>query len=113
MAEAEQKWGIKRPAFSRAIKILTEFGFITIPHHGGGTEGDANQYAISERYKAYGTENFKVIKPRPKDTRTDRGWAAYHKKKNNEHPKIIILKRRRIRLPKKKLSIVNVTGAVS
>ena len=67
-AEAENKFGITRPRFQRAIDQLVEHGFIDIVHLGGGMVKDISKYAISTRWLDYGTENF-LEKHRPKDTR--------------------------------------------
>ncbi len=79
--EAEKK-GITRPRFSRALDSLVEYGFIDITHSGcGSVKGDTSKYAISERWKKYGTDSF-IEKEREKDSRQGRGWTAYHTKKN-------------------------------
>jgi hypothetical protein len=67
-AEAEKKFGLTRTRFSRALNQLIELGFIDIAYHGGGLMGDCTLYAISDRWKHYGTDQF-VFKTRPKDTR--------------------------------------------
>jgi hypothetical protein len=67
-AEAEDKFGISRPRFQRAIDQLVEHGFIDIAHPGGGMMKDVSKYAISTRWLDYGTNNF-IQKHRPKDTR--------------------------------------------
>ena len=80
---AAEKKGISRPKFVKALDELTEKGFIDITHLGtGGHKGDKNKYAISERWRAWGTEKF-VEKKRPKDTRKGRGWGAYHQNKSS------------------------------
>lgn len=80
-SEAEKK-GIARPKFVKAIDQLIENGLIDIVHLGmGGHKGDKSKYSISERWRAWGTENF-INKKRPKDTRKGRGWDAYHQKKS-------------------------------
>ena len=67
-AEAENKFGITRPRFQRAIDQLVEHGFIDIVHSGGGMLRDISKYAISTRWMDYGTSKF-IEKQRPKDTR--------------------------------------------
>jgi len=62
------KLGFTRPKFKRAIDQLIECGFIDIEHHGGGLMKDCSKYAISNRWKLYGTDDF-IQKKRPKDTR--------------------------------------------
>ena len=67
-AEAENKFGITRPRFQRAIDKLVEHGFIDIVHSGGGMVKDISKYAISDRWVKYGTNDF-IHKRRDKDTR--------------------------------------------
>jgi hypothetical protein len=73
-AEAEKK-GIGRREFRNAIDELIEKGFLDITHHGsGGRSGDMTRYYIDERWKEYGTSNFRPAKNlRRKDTREGRG----------------------------------------
>lgn len=66
--EAKNKYKITFPRFQRALDDLIEHGFIDIKHHGGGLNGDTTKYAISERYKEWGTDSFKKI-VRQKDMR--------------------------------------------
>ena len=67
-AEAENKFGITRPRFQRAIDQLVEKGFLDIKHAGGGMMKDISKYSISDRWLNYGTKNF-IHKHRKKDTR--------------------------------------------
>ena len=64
--EAEQKYEISRGAFSRAINELVKFGFIEITRPGIGYAKIETHYAISDRWKKYGTDEFKteIRKPR-------------------------------------------------
>ncbi|MGD9161960.1 MAG: hypothetical protein PVG39_26350 [Desulfobacteraceae bacterium] len=73
---------ITRPAFTRALDNLIEHGFIDVAHSGaGGRKGDKSMYAISHRWRKWGTNEFvEVI--RQKDTRQGRGFAVYWKNKN-------------------------------
>jgi len=74
-SEAEQK-GFSRSRFARALTQLVEHGFIDITHLGsGGRKNDYSTYAISERYKKWGTPDFEH-KTRPKDTREGRGHTV-------------------------------------
>lgn len=84
--EAE-KLGFPRPTFRRAIDKFIETGLVDLAKQGHGgipkngkITGESNEYAVSERWKLYGADNFK-IETRKKDTRAGRGWAAYHAKK--------------------------------
>jgi hypothetical protein len=82
------KRGITRPRFQRAIDELIEKGFIDLEHQGAGYnlgtgKRDMNLYAISERWKAWGTDGF-VNKARPKDIRGGFGFKnnqAWEKRK--------------------------------
>lgn len=72
-SEAESK-GIPRSTFMRAVDDLVAAGFIDIAHSGsGGKKGDCSLYAISERWRDWGTDQFKPA-TRPKDTRRGRGF---------------------------------------
>lgn len=53
--------GIKNTTFYDAIKRLVEVGLIEVEHQGGVYEKDCSKYAISERWREYGTENFKKV----------------------------------------------------
>ena len=59
-AEADSM-GIKNTTFYEAIMRLVEVGFIDLEHHGGAYGQDYSRYAISERWRDYGTENFKEV----------------------------------------------------
>jgi hypothetical protein len=76
--EAE-KMGISRPRFERAITELVEKGLIDITHAGGGCYGNKSLYAISNRWRKFGTKDFD-IKTREKDTRVSIRMKAYHKR---------------------------------
>jgi DNA-binding PadR family transcriptional regulator len=82
--EAEKR-GISRASFMRAIDELVEKGFLDISHSGsGGIKGDKSKYAISDRWRDWGTEFF-VKQARPKDKRNGRGFAVYWKNKRGNH----------------------------
>ena len=89
--EANKKYGIPASTFSKAIDQLIEFGLIDINHHGGGMVKDMTTYYISERWRDYGTPDFKE-KTRPKDTRklgfTAKNWEERSKKKRRNKLKI-------------------------
>lgn len=76
--EAE-KMGISRPRFERAITELVANGLIDITHSGGGYDGDKQLFAISDRWRKYGTQDFKK-RVREKDTRISTRMKAYHKR---------------------------------
>ena len=83
-AEAENKFNLTRPRYSRALDDLIKFGFIDINHRGGGMFKDMTTYYISDRWRDYGTSDFKE-QSRPKDTRglgfTKKNWEERSKKK--------------------------------
>lgn len=59
--EAQRDFGITSPRFRRALAELVARGFLDVAHHGGGLEGDASKYAISERWRSYGAADFEVV----------------------------------------------------
>ncbi len=71
-SEAKKRYGLSLARFGRALDQLVKYGFIDIEHAGGGCEGDASLYAISDRWRDYGTGKF-IKKTRPKDKRQI-GW---------------------------------------
>lgn len=76
-SEAEKK-GISKQSFNHNRDILLERGFIDIAHSGcGGRKGDKNLYAISNRWRKWGTSEFEYRK-RDKDNREGIGWKKYH-----------------------------------
>lgn len=62
-AEAEEL-GISISSFHDTVKKLYETGFIDIEHQGGGLAKDCSRYAVSNRWKYYGTPNFKPVTKR-------------------------------------------------
>lgn len=83
--EAEKK-GVRKREFRNAIDELMAKGFLDITHQGsGGWSGDMTKFKLDDRWKDFGTEKFRPPQnPRRRDTRTDRGWALYHSKKNEK-----------------------------
>jgi hypothetical protein len=74
-AEARAK-DFSSTRFMKGIDKLIETGFIDLVHSGsGGQKGDKSKYAISNRWKKYGTPEFEK-KTRPRDTRQGRGFAS-------------------------------------
>jgi len=58
----EAAWiGIRNTAFFEAVKRLIGVGFVDVEHQGGAYGKDFSRYAISERWRDYGTENFKKV----------------------------------------------------
>ena len=81
-SEAE-KMGYSRQQFRDAIDELQWKGFIDIKHQGKGGRkpakgtGDMTTYWIDDRWKDYGTDEFKPPRnPRKKDTRKGRGFGS-------------------------------------
>jgi len=72
--EAEKVYGILAGAFGKAIDELLDKGFIDIAATGMGVHKVKNLYAISERWKLYGTAEYEKPKPRPKGP-INRGFA--------------------------------------
>ncbi len=56
--DAYRKYGISKDRFQRAIDQLVEFGFIDISHTTNGLHKVETQYAISDRWKNWGTDAF-------------------------------------------------------
>ena len=71
--DAKDKYGIPASTFSRAIDQLIEFGLIDINHLGGGMVKDMTTYYISDRWRDYGTPEFKK-QFRPKE----HPWVGIH-----------------------------------
>jgi hypothetical protein len=64
--EAEDRWKIPRTTFQRALRELEAKGFIDLTFRGSGMSGSANLYAISERWRRWGTDDFEEApKPAP------------------------------------------------
>jgi hypothetical protein len=72
--EEAQKRGMSRPAFVRALDNLIDHGFLDIAQTGAGLFKSCTLYALSERWKSWGTSEF-VAKPRPKR----KGQMGFHK----------------------------------
>ena len=60
--------GYTERVFAHGINRLIEVGFLGLIEQGGGMEGHALIYALSQRWRKYGTPDF-VRAERPKDTR--------------------------------------------
>jgi len=78
--EAEHKYGISSPRFTRAISQLVEHGFIDINHSGGGLGRDRSLYALVERWRQWGAPEFKTME-RPKGRR----WTLPKTDSTNEN----------------------------
>lgn len=82
-SEAQKNLGYTKPRFNRALKELVKNGLIDIKHPGGSFAGDSNEFAISDRWRDYGTPDFEK-KTMPKDTREGRGFSVIHKRERQE-----------------------------
>lgn len=72
--EAKKLFGIAPSTMARSLSQLVTFGFIDIAHQGIASSYDRSRYAISDRWKAFGTDKF-IEQKRQKDTRK-LGFAA-------------------------------------
>jgi hypothetical protein len=54
--------GLSPQQFSKALKELHKLGFIEIKKPGSALKGDWTQFAFSERWREFGTPNFKHLK---------------------------------------------------
>jgi len=110
--EAEKR-GISRSQFVKAIDELQAKGFIDIKHQGKGGQkpakgtGDVSTYWIDDRWKDYGTDDFRPPRnPRKKDNRKGRGFALIWQKREQGEA---MNKKAHATLKRKKLSIENDT----
>jgi hypothetical protein len=60
-----KKYGMSSGKFSRAIDDLREKGFLDITESGSGLHKFENKYALSERWRKYGTPDYQAPEPRP------------------------------------------------
>ena len=65
-SEMLELWGIKTTTAWKIIKRLVEVGFLDIEHQGGWyqkheREKDFSRYKLSERWRKYGTPEFKKV----------------------------------------------------
>ena len=66
--EAENKFGISQSTFYRTLGDFIRKGFIDVLRQGGSLKGDASLYAMSEKWRDYGTDHF-INKDRPEGMR--------------------------------------------
>ena len=81
--EAEEKWGISKKRFAKALKELVRKGVIDVVYLGGAYQRDRSKFAISDRWKKYGRDDFEII-AWPEDT-VQRGYR--NPRKNTQRPK--------------------------
>ena len=60
-AEALEVLGISTSQFHAVLKKLIEVGLIDVEHQGGIHKNDFSRYAVSERWRDYGTDAFQCI----------------------------------------------------
>ena len=77
--EAEKLFGFVPSTMAKSISQLVECGFVDVAHQGIATSKDSSRYAISERWRDYGTGKF-IEQTRQKDTRK-LGFADPKRKK--------------------------------
>lgn len=53
--------GMSHHQFSRALREVYQFGFIEVTRAGSALKGDFTRFEISDRWKDYGTYNFKGL----------------------------------------------------
>ena len=76
--EAEKKYGISQPRFTRAIDELLAKGFITIEHNGGTYKQDKSVYGLSDKYLLWKPDT--IFEERKKDL-VQRGFRKPKKQK--------------------------------
>lgn len=64
--EAKQRYGLSPCVFRNAVDDLRDKGFLDIAASGAGLYKSANLYAISDRWREYGTPDYEPPAPRPK-----------------------------------------------
>ena len=76
--EAEEM-GIHKSSYTRAIDTVLALGFIDIAHSGEGLYRSATLYAVSDRWRKWGTPDF-VEARRPRRRRAPRGFVLQNGK---------------------------------
>ena len=71
-ADGLRLFGVSSGRHLRALRELNAKGFIDVTHFGGGMEGDATTFAMSNRWKQYGRPDFQESE-----------WAKDKRKKGN------------------------------
>lgn len=64
--EAHDRWHLSGGAFRRAIDELRDRGFVDVAETGQGVHKVANMYALSDRWRKYGTAEYIPPPPRKK-----------------------------------------------
>ena len=76
--EAEKKYGITKPRFSRAIAELLAKGFITLVNHGGTYKQDKSLYGLSDRWMLWQPD---IVFERRERSKVTRGYCKPKKTK--------------------------------
>jgi hypothetical protein len=79
--QARKTYGLSMRIFGRALDQLIAHGFIDVDKTGGGMQGDCSLYALSERWRTFGTADF-VLRERVKGRR----WEIETAHKNVRAP---------------------------
>ena len=66
-SDAEKDCRISQKRFTRGMDELINHGFVRLEYQGGGTKGNFSNYRMSQMWRNFGTDNFKIL-PRPKKT---------------------------------------------
>lgn len=81
--------GISQSSFFRAVNALIALGFLDPEHRGGIYGKDVSTFRLSERWRKYGTPDFKVVK---RDRRMYHGQdirSNIRRKKDRPHSKVL------------------------
>lgn len=81
-SEAKNEHGISQQRFTKGIDAVIGKGFIELKYQGGGMEGDYSLFRVSEMWRKYGTDEFKVLHRPKKGIRI--GFARKNYRKKND-----------------------------
>lgn len=87
--EAETEWGLSRSQFQRALRQLSDFGFIDVAFRGTGLHGSSNRYSISTRWRKWGTERFEP--PAVLKKNNSMGFKKGHDPFGKQSPRLALL----------------------
>ena len=76
--EAEKKYGVSKPRFSRALAELLAKGFVTLVNHGGTYKQDKSLYGLSDRWMLWQPE---IVFETRKKREVARGYCKPKKQK--------------------------------
>lgn len=80
-AEAKEKYSITATRFTRGIDDLLKRGFVDVAATGRGVHRLTTHYAISNRWRNYGTPHFKQVERLKRSS----GYPGFKKKSTNEN----------------------------